>query len=224
MTDPPALAVPTVTPRVLVDLGRLLTNAEIAAGGRPLASFAADLSADAWGHGAREVERCLRQAGVRRFVTNQPSAPDILEPAAVYGQVPGDERTRPVLRMEAAVLLVKPLRAGEGVSYGYRHRAEHDTRVALVAAGYAHGVMRSLGGRADVSIAGIRHPIVGRIAMDVCVVDIGRAPVASGATAVLLGDPDRGEPALAEWFEPTGETAASLLAAVGRRTRREYRR
>ncbi len=224
MTDQPAAVARTVTPRVLVDLSRLLTNAEIASGDRPLASFAVDLSADAWGHGAGEVERSLRRAGVRRFIRDQPSARDVLDPAALYGQSPGGDPTRPVLRMEATVLLVKPLRAGEGVSYGYRHRAERDTRVALVSAGYAHGVMRSLGGHADVAIAGTRHPIVGRIAMDVCVVDIAQAPVERGATAVLLGDPDRGEPALAEWFEPTGESAAPLLAAVGRRARREYRR
>lgn len=221
MTEHPGTA-RTVTPRVHVDLGRLVSNAEIAAEDRSLSSFAVDLTADAWGHGAREVQERLRRAGVRRFVTDPGSRSDVLDPAAVFGQRVGASQTPPVLRMEATVLLVKPLRTGEGVSYGYHHRAERDTRVALVSAGYAHGVMRSLGGHADVSIDGVRHPIVGRIAMDVCVVDIGSAPVGRGATAVLLGDPSRGEPALAEWYEPTGETAAPLLAAVGRRAHREY--
>ncbi len=211
-----------VTPRVRVDLGRLRSNVEFAAAGRPLSSIAVDLTADAWGHGAREVEERLRRAGVRRFVTQTTSTWDALDPADVYGQGSDRGPALPVLRMEAMVLLVKQLRAGEGVSYGYEHRAKHDTRIALVSAGYAHGVMRSLGGRAAVSIDGVRHPIVGRIAMDACVVDVGMAPVERGATAVLLGDPERGEPALSEWFEPTGETAAPLLAAVGRRTRREY--
>lgn len=211
-----------VTPRVRVDLGRLLANAELAAAERPLSSIAVDLTADAWGHGAQEVEKRLRRAGVRRFVTGRRSESDTLDPADVYGQRSDGGRARPVLRMEAMVLLVKQLRAGEGVSYGYDHRAEHDTRIALVSAGYAHGVMRSLGGRADVSIDGVRHPIIGRIAMDACVIDVGTAPVERGATAVLLGDPERAEPTLAEWFQPTGETAAALLAAVGSRARREY--
>ena len=48
------------------------------------------------------------------------------------------------------VLVVKPLRAGEGVSYGYTHRAARDTRIALVVGGYAQGIVRALGNRAPV--------------------------------------------------------------------------
>ena len=68
-----------------------------------------DLTADAWGHGAQEVEKRLRRAGVRRFVTGRRSESDTLDPADVYGQRSDGGRARPVLRMEAMVLLVKQL-------------------------------------------------------------------------------------------------------------------
>ncbi len=140
-------------------------------------------------------------------------------PEAVYGLSDG---FTPVLRLSGFVLSLKPLRAGEGVSYGYTHRAPRDTIVALVTGGYAQGVVRALGNAATVRIAGERHPIVGRVAMDVCVVDVGAAPVAPGDEVVFFGDPSRGEPSLNEWTAASGMTASELVTAVGLRNVREY--
>ncbi|WP_457833122.1 alanine racemase C-terminal domain-containing protein, partial [Staphylococcus aureus] len=81
-----------------------------------------------------------------------------------YGLPGGDPRAKPVLSLHGRVLGTKPLLAGEGVSYGYIHRAPSDTTVALVTGGYAQGVVRSLGNAADVMIAGRRHRIVGCVA------------------------------------------------------------
>jgi alanine racemase len=120
------------------------------------------------------------------------------------------------------VLTVKPLRAGEGVSYGYTHRAPRDTSVALVTGGYAQGIVRALGNQVSVTIAGRRHPIVGRVAMDVCVVDVGATPVAPRADVVYFGDPAEGEPSLDEWAEATGLTIRELATAVGLRAVREH--
>jgi alanine racemase len=127
----------------------------------------------------------------------------------------------PVLSLVSAVLSTKPLRAGEGVSYGYRHRAAVDTRIALVAGGYAQGVVRALGGTARVDIAGRRHPIVGRVAMDVCVVDIGAdSSVEAGDEVVFFGTGTVREE-LGEWAEATGLTIAELAVAVGLGVARE---
>lgn len=127
----------------------------------------------------------------------------------------------PALRLAGTVLSVKDLRAGEGVSYGYAFRAPADTRVALVTGGYAQGVVRALGGAVDVAIAGERHPIVGRVAMDVCVVEIADAAIRRGDEVLFLGDPARGEPSLAEWVRATGLSAAELVTTVGLRAVRE---
>jgi alanine racemase len=119
------------------------------------------------------------------------------------------------------VLSVKDLRAGEGVSYGYAYRASADTRIALVTGGYAQGIVRGLGGAVDVAIAGMRHRIVGRVAMDVCVVETGHAAVQRGDEVLFLGDPAQGEPSLAEWVRASGLRDAELVTMVGLRAIRE---
>ncbi|HKT57509.1 MAG TPA: alanine racemase C-terminal domain-containing protein, partial [Microbacterium sp.] len=125
------------------------------------------------------------------------------------------------MRLSGTALVVKRLRAGEGVSYGYRHRAARDTRIALVTGGYAQGIVRSLGGAADVVISGVRRPIVGRVAMDVCMIDIDDLDVRRGDEAVFFGDPALGEPSVRDWAAATGLHESEIVTAVGRRALRE---
>lgn len=167
------------------------------------------LAADGWGHGAGWVASVLSDLGMDA---------EGLDAATLFG-LPGSG-VRPVLSLRGRALGTKPLLRGEGVSYGYTHRAARDSTVALVTGGYAQGVVRSLGNAATVAIDGHRHPIVGRVAMDVCVVDVGDAPVPRGAEVVFFGDPRRDEPSLAEWTDATGWTAAEIVAAVGARADR----
>ena len=142
--------------------------------------------------------------------------------AAPRVRVSADDLSRPpALRLSGTVLSLKPLRAGEGVSYGYAHRATASTRIALVTGGYAQGVVRALGGRAHVRINGSSHPIVGRVAMDVCVVDVGDADVVPGDEVVFLGDPAADEPSLDEWAALTGLTPAEIAAVILQRVRRD---
>ncbi|GGH35329.1 alanine racemase [Microbacterium album] len=202
---------------------------------RERGTTAVDLRRDGWGHGADAVARAAAAVGLTHAVVDATSAAAAreaglapapgadasgsnLDAALLFG-FPGSGGT-PVLSLTAPVLSVKELRAGEGVSYGYIHRAPADTRVALVAGGYAEGVVRALGSRVDVEIAGRLHPIVGRVAMDVCVVDLGDADVSRGATVTYFGAGLRRD-AIAEWAAATGLSAAELVAAVGLHVRRE---
>lgn len=166
------------------------------------------LAVDAWGHGADWVASVLASLDVNA---------DELQAATLFGLPGGDLRARPVLSLHGHVLGTKPLLAGEGVSYGYTHRASRDTSVALVTGGYAQGVVRSLGNIADVTISGRRHRIVGRVAMDVCVVDIEDARPLRGSDVVFFGDPDAGHPSLGEWTDATGWSAGEIVAVVGGR-------
>lgn len=172
------------------------------------------MPADAYGHGFADIARALADAGLA--IADADGVSRYAD--ALLGLEAG---FRPAMRLSGAVLSVKPLRAGEGVSYGYTHRAPRDTTVALLVGGYAQGVVRALGNQAHVSIAGERHPIVGRVAMDVCVVDVGTTDVGRGAEAVFFGDPDAGEPSIAEWVEATGLTAREIVTIVGLRAIRE---
>lgn len=174
------------------------------------------MPADAYGHGFVDIARVLAGAGLTVADAEVESA----HAEALLGLTPG---FRPVMRLSGSVLAVKSLRAGEGVSYGYTHRASRDTSIALVVGGYAQGIVRALGNRVSVSIGGERHPIVGRVAMDVCVVDIGDRPAHRRDDVVFFGDAEAGEPSLAEWAAATRLTALELVTAVGLRAVRENR-
>lgn len=186
-----------------------------------------DARHDGWGHGEELVTAIARErgfAGVRTsagdiaFAGEVPEGGSLTTPALTYGFLDG---TRPALSLIGHVLGVKTLLAGEGVSYGYTHRAERDTRVALVTGGYAQGIVRSLGNRLTVLVAGERRPIVGRVAMDVCVIDVADVAVEAGDEVVYLGDPDRGEPSIHEWAKLTRLTPEELIVPLGATARRE---
>jgi alanine racemase len=119
------------------------------------------------------------------------------------------------MRLRGLVLSTKRLRAGDAVSYGYTFRAESDTTVALITGGYAQGIMRALGNRASVEIDGRERPIVGRVAMDVCVVDLGGADAAVGTEATYFGGTGPAAPGLARWSEVTGLTMPELITVAG---------
>jgi alanine racemase len=216
-------AVGASTPRVLLSRAALRRNA-LALGGRT-----ADLRRDAWGHGILPVAELLVDAGVREARVDagdvdavvmaglEPRQAGSAEGEALYGAASG---TAPVMTLEGTVLSTKALRAGEGVSYGYVHRATADTRIALLTGGYAQGVVRSLGDRASVMVSGQRLPIVGRVAMDVCVIEIGDADIRRGATATFFGA--NGAEGVAEWASATGLSAAEILTAVGLNATREW--
>jgi alanine racemase len=111
---------------------------------------------------------------------------------ALYGLDPGggvlgDVPVRPAMRYVSHVSLVKRLAAGEAVSYGHAWSAPRDTTVVTVPAGYADGVTRSLGGRGQVVIGGMRRPMVGRVTMDQFLVDVGDDVVVVDDEVVLLG-------------------------------------
>ncbi|MGD9619881.1 MAG: alanine racemase [Mycolicibacterium sp.] len=133
---------------------------------------------------------------------------DMVRPGiAVYGLSPlperGDMGLRPAMTVTCPVGLIRPLKAGEGVSYGHVWIAPHDTTVALIPAGYADGIFRALSGRIEVTINGRRYPAVGRICMDQFVVDLGpgRTDVKVGDDAILFGPGGQGEQTAQDWAE-----------------------
>ena len=155
----------------------------------------------------------------------RPGAPGI----AVYGLSPvpelGDMGLVPAMTVKCPVALVKPIRAGESVSYGHTWTAERDTNLALLPIGYADGVFRSLGGRLDVLINGRRRPGVGRICMDQFVVDLGpgQTDVAEGDEAILFGPGSSGEPTAQDWADLLGTIHYEVVTSPRGRITRTYR-
>lgn len=94
----------------------------------------------------------------------------------------------PVASVRARVVHVREARAGTTVGYGATHRAEGDERWATLSIGYGDGLPRALGNKGSALVHGQRVPIVGRISMDVTVVDISDVPgVEPGDVATLIG-------------------------------------
>jgi alanine racemase len=80
----------------------------------------------------------------------------------------------PVMELRTRVVLMRNVKKGESVSYGRIWRAPRDTVVAVIPAGYADGFPRLISGRHwEVSIRDRRYPLIGRVCMDQCMVDLG---------------------------------------------------
>ncbi|WP_395308065.1 alanine racemase [Mycobacterium sp. AMU20-3851] len=155
---------------------------------------------------------------------------DMVRPGiALYGQTPipalGDMGLRPAMTLKAPVVMVRPIKAGDGVSYGHTWVASRDTTLALVPLGYADGIFRTLSGRFEVSINGRRRPNVGRVCMDQFVVDLGPGPVdvGIGDEAILFGPGDSGEPTAQDWAELIGTINYEVVTSPRGRITRVYR-
>lgn len=128
----------------------------------------------------------------------------------------------PVMTLRGRVAAVRRIAAGDGVSYGHTWRAARPTTLALVPLGYADGVPRQASGRAEVLLAGARRPVVGRIAMDQFLVDVGDDPVAVGDEVVLFGDPATGAPSADDWGDAADTIGYEIVTRVGPRVPRTY--
>lgn len=124
---------------------------------------------------------------------------------------------RPVMALASSVAAVRRVPAGTGISYGYTHRTDAATTLALVPLGYADGIPRHASGRAEVAIGGVRYPQVGRIAMDQFVVDVGDASVTVGDEVIVWGDPAAGAPSADDWADAAGTIGYEIVTRVGPR-------
>ena len=143
--------------------------------------------------------------------------------AALFGIEPVPSRPlglAPAARWETTVAQVREVAPGDPVGYGQQYRTARAGRLALLPVGYADGVPRSAWPGVTVSVNGSRHPLVGAVSMDQCVVDVGDAGVEVGDPVVLLGDPDRGEPSLREWSLILGTIPQEVLTGLGPRVAR----
>ena len=112
---------------------------------------------------------------------------------ALYGHFPAkhlgtDLPLQPALAVKARVSLIRDVQSGSGVSYGHRFVTERASKLAVVAIGYADGVMRALSGQIEALHQGRRLPQVGNITMDQLILDVTDHPeLRVGDSVTLLG-------------------------------------
>ncbi len=146
-----------------------------------------------------------------------------IDPLAAAG--PGPSGLRPAMTLRTIVVNVKRVGRGTGVSYGPDHVTSRPTTLALLPLGFADGLPRAAQGRAQVGLHRRRCPIVGRIAMDQCVIDAGDLPVAIGdpVTVFGAGAGAGAEPTVADWARWAGTNPHEVLTGIGARVRRTHR-
>ena len=130
---------------------------------------------------------------------------------------------RPALRLMARVVEVRRLPAGSPISYGHTYVTASATTIATLAVGYADGLTRRLSGQGRALLNGRLYPVVGRICMDQCMLDVGDDPVEVGQAACLLGPGDKGEMTLDEAALRTGTISYEIMTQLGCRLPRVYR-
>lgn len=122
-----------------------------------------------------------------------------------------------VATLTAPVIDVRPVETGELIGYGSGRRAERPMRLAIVAAGYADGVIRQSGGVGQAWLASALRPVV-IVNMDLIAIEIGDASVSEGDEAELLG-PHVLLDDLAAW---AGTVAHEILVRLSPRAERVY--
>ncbi|HEX6797360.1 MAG TPA: alanine racemase [Ktedonobacterales bacterium] len=152
---------------------------------------------------------------------------DLVRPGiAIYGLNPSDEVPlpegfAPALAFKTQVAQVKEIPAGEGISYGATYITTAPTRIAVLPVGYADGFRRAPANWGEVLVRGRRAPILGRVCMDQCMVDVTAIPgVQPGDEVVLIGRQGEDELTAEEVARRLGtisyEVVAELLARVPR--------
>ena len=153
---------------------------------------------------------------------------DLVRPGIfLYGGSIADHVPEPrsVVSLRAPIVSLREISRGDSVSYGAAWKAQSDTVVATLGAGFADGVPRSLFGQGQVIVAGTRCPIVGRVTMDLTMIDVGSlAPgsVRVGSTATLLGAAGEDEISLAEFAGWAVTNTYEVLVRLNSRAERRY--
>ena len=125
----------------------------------------------------------------------------------------------PLMTVKTRVVALRTLRKGTSVSYGCTRVLERDSRVAVLPIGYADGLERLLSDRGEVLVHGVRAPILGRVCMDLCMVDVTEiADVYVGDEVTVFGP----ELPLEEKADAVGTIQYEMLCGISRRVPRIY--
>ena len=122
---------------------------------------------------------------------------------------------KPAMTLSSEIIAVQELKAGDSVGYGAIFRAERAMRIGIVACGYADGYPRHATTGTPVVVAGIRTQLVGRVSMDMLIVDLDPIPAAGVGTPVVLWGEDG--PSVDDVAQSAGTIGYELLCALAPR-------
>jgi alanine racemase len=165
-------------------------SADLSYAERQLALFTAAVSALR----ANGLEFALRHAANSAALIALPESHlDLVRPGiALYGLRPSDEIDltgivlKPAMALKTRIVHLKAVPAGTAISYGMTYRAPRPTVIATVPAGYADGFRRQLSSQGPMLVRGRRVSVVGRVCMDLCMLDVGAVPDARVDDEVVI--------------------------------------
>src|SRR5579863_1671988 len=129
----------------------------------------------------------------------------------------------PSLSLRAKIITVRDLPAGQPVGYGARFVTERPSRIAVINAGYADGILRQRTNRGCALLRGRHVPLVGAISMDLTTLDVTTVPNAKlGDVVTLYGRDGNAEIKVSDVAAEIGTVTSDLLCALGRRVPRCY--
>ena len=151
---------------------------------------------------------------------------DLIRPGIfLYGVGSGQGaaiQPEPVVHLRAPVVEIRALEAGDSVSYDATFRAERPSRIATMAVGYADGYPRSLSGFGSVLLRSGRAPVVGRVTMDMTMIDVTAVPCEVGDVATLIGREGESLLTVERVADDAGMSPYELLTGLRSRVERVY--
>ena len=153
-----------------------------------------DVFGELWERGLHQfkIYHCAASAAVLNYSWTKVYMNMIRPGIALYGYVPDpsvrDPGLKPVMTVKSRIAAVRALPAGAKISYGCTAALERDSKIAVLPMGYGDGLPRCLSNKLEVLIEDKLCPVLGRICMDMCMVDVTGLPeVRAGDIAVVYG-------------------------------------
>jgi alanine racemase len=129
----------------------------------------------------------------------------------------------PCLSLRARIIALRDLPPGQGVGYAARFITKRPSKIAVINAGYADGVVRALTNRGFGLVRGQRVPLVGTISMDLTTLDVTDvAGVSLGDVVTVFGRDGQETNEVSDVAHQIGTVTSDLLCALGRRVPRFY--
>jgi alanine racemase len=146
---------------------------------------------------------------------------------AAYGHRPPNDASglalQPVMAFKSRLVQVRWLPAGASVSYARTRVVTRPTRLGVVAVGYGHGYSWRLSDRGHVLVDGRRAPILGRVTMDLTMVDLTEVPRATvGDEVVLFGEQGGARVTIEEVAAASDTLPYEVMSTIGKRVARIY--
>jgi len=146
---------------------------------------------------------------------------------SLYGVSPNpriiEADLRPIMTLQTRIVQVRPFADGESVSYSRTYMTKGAQTVAVVPIGYADGLHRALSGKMEMFVQGQRVPQVGRICMDMCMLDVTRLKkISVGDVVTVFGGAEDEIPSVYEQAQLAGTIPYEMLTSVSPRVARVY--